>query len=453
MNTDPENNWTAWIVNARGDRTYETTGHPSRLDALNQAWTDNPGAREIGSGFGYIGSNNVQWQSAQSRRADLRVLAAADAIATPDKPAAQPGPGTCPDGQLHRYRPLTTEERIGYREIASERELDTARKCLGCGAWSDAASVAREARKSTQTAVRDFYVVRVNGHARATYAATTLEEAVDLTFPTDDARLEVGLVQATDAGAARLMAPPLGWSGPFTVAELEERIRQNAGQQPAACHCGQCGPVPAGAKRTPCTGARLAGPEAPRGTKLIEIWDDFNNEHAGYFRAYEVQEVNAKSGFPLFGLTQGGHSFRTVRQAVADALHAVPGAHVYRNGRRLAVLALAALLPLLAARPAHAAGGPKAPRHGKPVAGCVKQAGGKWAKQTPTGKWSTVACEPEITMRVTDRANGARDGYEVRYTSPERCTVWVAEKRADDPNVIGAAYDACVDTMAEKGGV
>ena len=64
-----------------------------------------------------------------------------------------------------------------------------------------------------------------------------------------------------------------------------------------------------------------------------------------------------------------------------------------------------------------------------------------------------MACEPEVTMRITDRANGAREGYEVRYASPEKCTVWVAEKRADDPKVIGAAYDACIDTMAEKAGV
>lgn len=71
-------------------------------------------------------------------------------------PARPSGPGTCPDGQPHRWRPLTTGERIGHGEMASERELDAARKCNECGAWSDAASVVREARKSARPVFRGF---------------------------------------------------------------------------------------------------------------------------------------------------------------------------------------------------------------------------------------------------------------------------------------------------------
>lgn len=80
------------------------------------------------------------------------------------------------------------------------------------------------AETSVEPAARTYYVVRVNGYPRATYAAETLQEAIDLAFPTEEARLEVSEVQAPDAGAARLMKPPIGWAGPFSVAELETRM-------------------------------------------------------------------------------------------------------------------------------------------------------------------------------------------------------------------------------------
>jgi len=84
------------------------------------------------------------------------------------------------------------------------------------------------AETSVEPTARTYYVVRVNGYPRATYAAETIQEAVDIAFPTDEARLEVAEVKAPDAGAARLMNPPMGWAGPFSVTELEARMRANA---------------------------------------------------------------------------------------------------------------------------------------------------------------------------------------------------------------------------------
>jgi len=41
----------------------------------------------------------------------------------------------CPDGTLHNWRELTTSERIGAYELASESEINRARICFKCGAW------------------------------------------------------------------------------------------------------------------------------------------------------------------------------------------------------------------------------------------------------------------------------------------------------------------------------
>lgn len=58
-----------------------------------------------------------------------------------------------------------------------------------------------------QALLPTFYVVRVNGDDLDTHAAKTLEEALERAAPDDDARIDFTTVQATDAGAARLMQP------------------------------------------------------------------------------------------------------------------------------------------------------------------------------------------------------------------------------------------------------
>ena len=57
-----------------------------------------------------------------------------------------------------------------------------------------------------------FYVVRVNGDHTDTHAAASLDDAYRLAQPDHDDTVEWGEVWASDAGAARLMAPKSGWA-------------------------------------------------------------------------------------------------------------------------------------------------------------------------------------------------------------------------------------------------
>lgn len=52
-----------------------------------------------------------------------------------------------------------------------------------------------------------FYVVRVNGNDLDTFAAETLEEALEMAMPDKGSVVHAGKVQAPDAGAARLLTP------------------------------------------------------------------------------------------------------------------------------------------------------------------------------------------------------------------------------------------------------
>jgi hypothetical protein len=78
------------------------------------------------------------------------------------------------------------------------------------GRIADTAAAMRAAVEGNRMAARSktaarFVVVRVNGDAMDTYAAPTLEEAMDLAMPDEGAAAEYCEVEATDAGAARLM--------------------------------------------------------------------------------------------------------------------------------------------------------------------------------------------------------------------------------------------------------
>lgn len=65
---------------------------------------------------------------------------------------------------------------------------------------------------STTTEPTTFYVVRVNeDRYDCYYAGSTLKEALELAMPDVGDRIEYSTVQATDAGAARLMRPET-WS-------------------------------------------------------------------------------------------------------------------------------------------------------------------------------------------------------------------------------------------------
>ena len=55
--------------------------------------------------------------------------------------------------------------------------------------------------------MKTFYVVRVDGDLFDTHAAETFRAAVEAAYPDPSCHVECGRVQASDAGAARLMVP------------------------------------------------------------------------------------------------------------------------------------------------------------------------------------------------------------------------------------------------------
>lgn len=84
-------------------------------------------------------------------------------------------------------------------------------------------------------APREFYVVRVNGAAGGpfggpdTYAADTLDDALALAMPDPGDLVEWGTVWASDAGAARLMAPRRRWQRTVKRAPIEPPTRITRG--------------------------------------------------------------------------------------------------------------------------------------------------------------------------------------------------------------------------------
>lgn len=84
-----------------------------------------------------------------------------------------------------------------------------------------------------------------------------------------------------------------------------------------------------------------------------------------------------------------------------------------------------------------------------PVEICRKQPNGIWAKRTPGGKLSTIACELAVTIRLTDRTTAIT----VKRATLTTCLVWVPESTDTSHGLGPAAWDACIDAMhgaAEK---
>lgn len=66
-------------------------------------------------------------------------------------------------------------------------------------------AIYREAAGAVQT----FHVIRVNRDKKDIFAATTLDEAMDLANPDPKDTVETSMVRAKDAGEARLLAAKL----------------------------------------------------------------------------------------------------------------------------------------------------------------------------------------------------------------------------------------------------
>jgi hypothetical protein len=66
---------------------------------------------------------------------------------------------------------------------------------------------------------------------------------------------------------------------------------------------------------------------------VVVIWEDNNNERAGFFRAFWAPSPDATTGSPVVGYCSPGGSHRTIRAAAREAVRLHPGETVYRNGR------------------------------------------------------------------------------------------------------------------------
>lgn len=73
----------------------------------------------------------------------------------------------------------------------------------------------------------------------------------------------------------------------------------------------------------------------PNFSNVVSIWEDLHEERPGFFRAFEVSEPNATSGFPVFGFCSPGGSHQTIRATAAEVWRHFPEARIFRNGREL----------------------------------------------------------------------------------------------------------------------
>jgi len=77
----------------------------------------------------------------------------------------------------------------------------------------------------------------------------------------------------------------------------------------------------------PSTGERCA---------VIMIESDLHEERPGFFRAFNAVSPDASSMCTVFGYCSAGHSFRTIRETVADVRRYDAVTPIYRNGRKIA---------------------------------------------------------------------------------------------------------------------
>ncbi len=83
---------------------------------------------------------------------------------------------------------------------------------------------------------------------------------------------------------------------------------------------------------SPLPGSKFTPTSQTKPEKVILIMEDWHQEQAGFFRAYEATSVSAPTMFPLVGYASHGGSYRTIRETVAHASKRVPpGTHIYRS--------------------------------------------------------------------------------------------------------------------------
>ena len=68
---------------------------------------------------------------------------------------------------------------------------------------------------------------------------------------------------------------------------------------------------------------------------VIQIWEDFHEERAGFYRAFWSASPDTTSGSPIVGYCSPGGSFRTIRATASDARRRYPDVKIYRNGKEL----------------------------------------------------------------------------------------------------------------------
>lgn len=68
----------------------------------------------------------------------------------------------------------------------------------------------------------------------------------------------------------------------------------------------------------------------------ILVEPDLHEECPGFFRAFYATSPNASSMVPVFGYCTAGHTFRRIKDVVADVRRYGYEEPVYRNGRKIA---------------------------------------------------------------------------------------------------------------------
>lgn len=69
---------------------------------------------------------------------------------------------------------------------------------------------------------------------------------------------------------------------------------------------------------------------------VVQIWEDLNNERAGYFRAFWSATPESDFGSPVIGFCSPGGSHRTIRAVIAEVRRLGYADPIYRNGRKVA---------------------------------------------------------------------------------------------------------------------
>lgn len=69
---------------------------------------------------------------------------------------------------------------------------------------------------------------------------------------------------------------------------------------------------------------------------VILIESDLHEERPGFYRAFHAVNPDSDSMVTVFGCCSAGHSFRTIREVVADVRRHGHKEPIYRNGRKIA---------------------------------------------------------------------------------------------------------------------